>query len=57
MPRYNGSLRGGTLTLETDDSGALPLNKLLSAYKLSLTPLNTVKTFSLPGLKTAPANK
>ncbi|GGR02218.1 hypothetical protein [Deinococcus ruber] len=57
LSRYGGSLRGGTLTLDTDDSGPLPLSKLLSTYKLSVTPLNTTKTFSLPGLKSTPPNK
>ncbi|WP_425145587.1 hypothetical protein [Deinococcus sp.] len=58
LPRYSGLLRAGTLTLDTDEGGGgpLPLSRLLSAYKLSLAPLNTIKTFSLPGLK-PPTNK
>jgi hypothetical protein len=54
MPRYSGQLKGGVLTLE--DSGvSQSIGKFLAPYKLTPSIQNPVKTFSLPGLKTAPA--
>ena len=56
LPRYGGSLRGGVLTLEGDEGTPLTLSRLLTPYRLSVSPLNTPRSFSLPGLKsTAPA--
>ncbi|WP_424950834.1 hypothetical protein [Deinococcus sp.] len=51
LPRYGGLLRGGVLTLD-DDGAPLTLTKFLSAFKLTPSLQNPVKTFSLPGLKT-----
>jgi hypothetical protein len=51
--RYGGQLRSGTLTLE-DGGTVLSLGKFLSAFKLTPSFQNTVRTFSLPGLKTPP---
>jgi len=56
MPRYNGQLTGGTLSLFA--GGTLqPLNRFLGTFKLTPSVQNSVRTFSLPGLKTAPSNK
>ncbi len=53
MPRYSGQLRGGALSLE-DGGSVLTLSKFLSGFKLTPSIQNSVKTFSLPGLKTTP---
>ena len=53
MPRYSGQLRGGALSLE-DGGSVLSLSKFLSGFKLTPSIQNSVKTFSLPGLKTTP---
>ena len=54
MPRYSGQLRAGALSLE-DGGSVLSLSKFLSGFKLTPSIQNSVKTFSLPGLKTIPA--
>lgn len=53
LSRYSGQLRGGVLTLE-DDGTVLSLSKFLSPFKLTPNLQNTVRTFSLPGLKVTP---
>ena len=51
LPRYSGQLRGGVLTLE-DDGLPITLSRFLAPFKLTPSLQNTVRTFSLPGLKT-----
>lgn len=50
LPRYSGQLRGNVLTLE-DGGSTVSLSKFLSAFKLTPSLQNSVRTFSLPGLK------
>ena len=54
QPRYDGTLRGGQLSLNTPDS--TPITRFLGGYKLNLNLQNAPRPVTLPGLKGAPLN-